>query len=51
MGHGWLDQARIGDLPLTDDYADAIRQIVDAAPPLSDEQRDRLATLLDGADE
>jgi hypothetical protein len=26
--------------------ADHIRQVVDAAPPLSDEQRDRLAALL-----
>jgi hypothetical protein len=32
---------------LTIDYDDAIRQIVDDAPPLSAAQRDRLATLLD----
>jgi hypothetical protein len=30
------------------DYDDIIRRIVDAAPPLSQAQRDQLATLLDG---
>lgn len=30
----------------TDDYEAAMRRIVDAAPPLSDAQRDKLAALL-----
>jgi hypothetical protein len=30
-----------------EDYDTAIKRIVDAAPPLSQAQRDRLATLLD----
>jgi hypothetical protein len=32
------------------DYDTAIKRIVDAAPPLSDAQRDKLATLLDDAE-
>jgi hypothetical protein len=32
------------------DYDTAIKRIVDAAPPLSDAQRDKLATLLDDRD-
>jgi hypothetical protein len=32
------------------DYETAIKRIVDAAPPLSDAQRDKLATLLDDAE-
>jgi hypothetical protein len=32
---------------VTDPYDDAIRRIVDAAPPLSQAQRDRLAALFD----
>jgi hypothetical protein len=32
---------------MTDDYQAAIRAIVDAAPPLTQAQRDKLAVLLD----
>lgn len=37
------------DLP--DDYDAVIRRIVDAAPPLSDAQRDKLANLLQERDD
>lgn len=31
---------------MSDDYEAAVKRIVDEAPPLSDAQRDKLATLL-----
>jgi hypothetical protein len=36
--------------PLSDDYAAAIKRLVDAAPPLTDEQRIRLGRLLTRSD-
>lgn len=30
----------------TDDYAEHVRRVVEAAPPLTPEQRDRLAALI-----
>jgi hypothetical protein len=37
-------------MPTPIDYDAAIRAIVDAAPPLTDAQRDKLATLLADAE-
>lgn len=47
-------EARVPDLdpasaPMPDRLAEHVRRLVDAAPPLSDDQRDDLARLLRGA--